>query len=85
MHLQCGELQQLSFFSSTQDYQHTLVFVTEREPFEVPVRAIGPRAILDFTEEYHLPTCVVKGSTETTHLVRNVGNSQANFRLLTQR
>lgn len=67
------------------DYHHRLVFVTEREWFEVPIRAIGPRAILDFSEEYHFPTCVVKGSTEMTHLVRNIGNSKANFSLRTQR
>lgn len=68
-----------------QDYQHTLVFVTDREIFEVPVHAIGPRALLDFRTEYHFPTCAVKGSTEMTHLVRNVGNGPANFTLLTQR
>lgn len=67
------------------DYHHRLVFVTDRDWFEVPIRAIGPRAILDFSEEYHFPICVVKGSTEMTHLVRNVGNSKANFSLQTQR
>lgn len=68
-----------------QDYHHRLLFATESECFEVPVRAVGPRALLDFAEEYHLPTCVVKGSTESTHLVRNIGNSKANFSLQTQR
>ncbi|CAG06311.1 unnamed protein product, partial [Tetraodon nigroviridis] len=67
------------------DYQHRLVFGTEREWLEVPVRAIGPRALLDFVEEYHFPPCVVKGSTEMTYLVRNIGNSKANFSLQTQR
>uniref|UniRef100_A0A674P6G4 HYDIN/VesB/CFA65-like Ig-like domain-containing protein n=1 Tax=Takifugu rubripes TaxID=31033 RepID=A0A674P6G4_TAKRU len=67
------------------DYQHTLVFVTDRESLEVPVLAIGPRAVLDFKTEYRFPTCAVKGSTEMTHLVRNVGNGPANFTLLTQR
>ncbi|KAI3371721.1 hypothetical protein L3Q82_024292, partial [Scortum barcoo] len=67
------------------DYQHTLVCVTERERFEVPVRAIGPRAILDFRDELHLPVCPVKASTQRTHLVRNIGNSKAMFRLHTER
>lgn len=71
-----------SFF---QDYFHKLVFVTDQDRFEVPVRAIGPRAILDFPDELRLPLCPVKASTEKTHFVRNVGNSKANFTLHTQR
>ncbi|XP_035521672.1 hydrocephalus-inducing protein homolog [Morone saxatilis] len=67
------------------DYHHRLVFVTERERFEVPIRAIGPRAILDFRDEFHIPACPVKASTEKTHLVRNIGNSKARFTLHTQR
>ncbi|XP_034444093.1 hydrocephalus-inducing protein homolog [Hippoglossus hippoglossus] len=67
------------------DYHHRLVFVTERERFEVPVRAIGPRAILDFRDELHLPLCPVKASTEKTQLVRNIGNRMAKFKLHTQR
>ncbi|XP_059190373.1 hydrocephalus-inducing protein homolog [Centropristis striata] len=66
------------------DYHHRLVCVTERERFEVPVRAIGPRAILDFRDELHLPVCPVKASTERTQLVRNIGNSKAKFKLDTQ-
>nr|XP_019962004.1 PREDICTED: hydrocephalus-inducing protein homolog [Paralichthys olivaceus] len=67
------------------DYNHRLVFVTERERFEVPVRAIGPRAILDFRDEICLPICPVKASTEITKLVRNIGNRAAKFELHTQR
>ncbi|XP_040894088.1 hydrocephalus-inducing protein homolog [Toxotes jaculatrix] len=67
------------------DYHHRLVCVTERERFEVPVRAIGPRAILDFRDELHLPLCAVKASTQRTQLVRNIGNSVAKFKLHTQR
>ncbi|CAB1432185.1 unnamed protein product [Pleuronectes platessa] len=66
------------------DYDHRLVFVTERERFEVPVRAIGPRAILDFRDELYLPLCPVKASTERTQLVRNIGNRMAKFTLHTQ-
>uniref|UniRef100_UPI003AADF4DB hydrocephalus-inducing protein homolog n=1 Tax=Centroberyx gerrardi TaxID=166262 RepID=UPI003AADF4DB len=66
------------------DYLHRLVCVTERERFEVPIRAIGPRAILDFRDQLHLPVCPVKASTQRTQLVRNIGNSQAKFQLRTQ-
>uniref|UniRef100_A0A3P9CFH9 HYDIN/VesB/CFA65-like Ig-like domain-containing protein n=1 Tax=Maylandia zebra TaxID=106582 RepID=A0A3P9CFH9_9CICH len=67
------------------DYHHRLVCVTEREKFEIPIRAIGPRAILDFRDKLDLPVCPVKASTEKTQLVCNVGNSKAKFRLHTER
>ena len=67
------------------DYNLKLVFVTERETFEVPVRAIGPRAILDFRDDLHVPVCLVKGSTQKTQLVRNIGNAEAKFNLHTHR
>uniref|UniRef100_A0A3Q1FMQ5 HYDIN/VesB/CFA65-like Ig-like domain-containing protein n=1 Tax=Acanthochromis polyacanthus TaxID=80966 RepID=A0A3Q1FMQ5_9TELE len=67
------------------DYEHTIICVTERERFEIPIHAIGPRAILDFRDEIHLPVCPVKSCTEKTHLVRNMGNSEAKFELRTQR
>ncbi|KAM9376113.1 hydrocephalus-inducing protein-like [Pholidichthys leucotaenia] len=67
------------------DYHHQLVFATDRERFEVPIHAIGPRAILDFRDEIHLPVCPVKASTAKTQLVRNIGNSKANFKLYTKR
>ncbi|KAM9376112.1 hydrocephalus-inducing protein-like [Pholidichthys leucotaenia] len=68
-----------------EDYHHQLVFATDRERFEVPIHAIGPRAILDFRDEIHLPVCPVKASTAKTQLVRNIGNSKANFKLYTKR
>ena len=68
-----------------QDYHLKLVFVTDRETFEVPVRAIGPRAILDFRDELQMPVCLVKGSTQKTQLVRNIGNAEAKFHLHTHR
>uniref|UniRef100_A0A669E0K3 HYDIN/VesB/CFA65-like Ig-like domain-containing protein n=1 Tax=Oreochromis niloticus TaxID=8128 RepID=A0A669E0K3_ORENI len=67
------------------DYHHRLVCVTEREKFEIPIRAIGPRAILDFRDKLDLPVCPVKASTEKTQLVCNAGNSKAKFRLHTER
>ncbi|XP_061825847.2 hydrocephalus-inducing protein homolog [Nerophis lumbriciformis] len=66
------------------DYHHKLVFVTEREQFEVPIRAIGPRASLNFRNELHLPVCFVKASTQKTQLVRNLGNRIGIFKLHTQ-
>uniref|UniRef100_W5LN16 HYDIN axonemal central pair apparatus protein n=1 Tax=Astyanax mexicanus TaxID=7994 RepID=W5LN16_ASTMX len=67
------------------DYIHRLICVTERETFEVPIRAIGVRAILDFPDQVHFPPCPVKGLTQKTLLVRNIGNGEANFQLSTQR
>ncbi|XP_023811732.1 hydrocephalus-inducing protein homolog isoform X1 [Oryzias latipes] len=67
------------------DYEGRLICVTERERFEIPVRAIGPRAILDFRDEIFFPICLVKAFTQKTHLLRNIGNSQAKFKLHTQR
>ncbi|KAJ3596857.1 hypothetical protein NHX12_003257 [Muraenolepis orangiensis] len=66
------------------DYNYKLFFRTERETFEVPVRAIGPRAIMDFRDEVQLPVCLVKASTEKAHMVRNIGNTEAKFHLRTQ-
>nr|XP_057932234.1 hydrocephalus-inducing protein homolog isoform X2 [Doryrhamphus excisus] len=68
----------------SKDYHHTLVFVTEREQFEVPIRAIGPRARLNFRDELHLPVCLVKASTRKAQLVRNLGNRIAIFKLHTE-
>ncbi|MEQ2189453.1 hypothetical protein GOODEAATRI_025464, partial [Goodea atripinnis] len=68
----------------SKDYSHRLVCVTPRERFEIPIRAIGPRGILDFRDEIHLPPCLVKASTEKTHFVCNVGNCKAKFKLHTQ-
>uniref|UniRef100_A0A3Q2ZZE8 HYDIN axonemal central pair apparatus protein n=1 Tax=Kryptolebias marmoratus TaxID=37003 RepID=A0A3Q2ZZE8_KRYMA len=67
------------------DYHYRLVCVTQRERFEIPVRAVGPRAVLDFQDEICLPVCPVKASTEKTQLVRNIGKSKAKFKLHTQR
>ncbi|KAG7521590.1 hydrocephalus-inducing protein-like [Solea senegalensis] len=67
------------------DHDHRLVFATDRERFEVPVRAIGPRAILSFRDELQFPLCLVKASTERTQQIINIGNDTANFELHTQR
>uniref|UniRef100_A0A096LZ64 HYDIN/VesB/CFA65-like Ig-like domain-containing protein n=1 Tax=Poecilia formosa TaxID=48698 RepID=A0A096LZ64_POEFO len=68
----------------SKDYSHRLICVSPRECFEIPIRAIGPRAILDFKDEIHLPTCLVKASTEKTHFVCNIGNCKANFKMHTK-
>ncbi|KAL4630329.1 hypothetical protein GN956_G15743 [Arapaima gigas] len=67
------------------DYIHRIIFTTERESFEVPIRAIGPRAILDFPDHLHFPICPVKCPSERILLVRNIGNAEAKFQLSTQR
>ncbi|XP_035381538.1 hydrocephalus-inducing protein homolog [Electrophorus electricus] len=66
------------------DYIHRLICVTEREKFEVPIRAIGARAILDFPDQLHFPLCPVKCSMQKTLLVRNIGNGRAKFQLSIQ-
>uniref|UniRef100_A0A671M7Q3 HYDIN/VesB/CFA65-like Ig-like domain-containing protein n=1 Tax=Sinocyclocheilus anshuiensis TaxID=1608454 RepID=A0A671M7Q3_9TELE len=67
----------------TPDYIHRLICVTEREKFEVPIRAIGPRAILDFPDSLHFQGCPVKCLSQSTLLVRNIGNCEAKFQLST--
>ncbi|CDQ57971.1 unnamed protein product [Oncorhynchus mykiss] len=67
------------------DYIHRLICVTERERFEVPIRAIGARAILDFPDHLHFSLCPVKCSSQKTMLVRNIGNCEAKFQLSTHR
>ncbi|KAM4554444.1 hydrocephalus-inducing protein homolog [Fundulus diaphanus] len=68
----------------SKDYNHRLVCVTPRDRFEIPIRAIGPRAVLDFRDEIRLPPCLVKASTEKTHFVCNIGNCKAKFKLHTR-
>ncbi|CAN2389289.1 axonemal central apparatus assembly [Pristimantis euphronides] len=67
------------------DYVHELICITEREKFVVPIRAIGARAILDFPDQLSFQICPVKYNTQKTLLVRNIGNREARFELLTQR
>ncbi|XP_068116429.1 hydrocephalus-inducing protein homolog [Hyperolius riggenbachi] len=67
------------------DYFHEVVCITEREKFVVPIQAIGARAVLDFPDELSFQVCPVKYSSQKTLLVRNIGNRQACFQLLTQR
>nr|XP_055030475.1 hydrocephalus-inducing protein homolog [Misgurnus anguillicaudatus] len=67
----------------SKDYIHRLICVTERERFEVPIRAIGPRAILDFPDSLHFPICPVKCLSQKTLFVRNIGTCEAKFQLRT--
>ncbi|XP_066439738.1 hydrocephalus-inducing protein homolog isoform X2 [Eleutherodactylus coqui] len=67
------------------DYFHELICITEREKFVVPIRAIGARAMLDFPDQLCFSVCPVKYNTQKTLLVRNIGNREARFQLLTQR
>ncbi|XP_063801928.1 hydrocephalus-inducing protein homolog isoform X2 [Pseudophryne corroboree] len=67
------------------DYFHELICITEREKFVVPIRAIGARAVLDFPDQISFRVSPVKYNSQKTLLVRNIGNRQACFQLLTQR
>ena len=55
--------------------------ITEREKFLIPVRALGPRSVLDFPDELHFPTAPVKYVSTKTVLVRNVGNHEGKFNM----
>ncbi|XP_053911597.1 hydrocephalus-inducing protein homolog, partial [Cuculus canorus] len=66
------------------DYFHQLTCITEREMFNVPIRAIGARAILDFPDDLNFSICPVKYCTQKTLLVRNVGNREARYCISTQ-
>ncbi|XP_077041322.1 hydrocephalus-inducing protein homolog [Agelaius phoeniceus] len=66
------------------DYSHELTCITAKEKIVVPIRAIGPRAILDFPAQVDFSECPVKHSTQKTLLVRNVGNRTAHYQLSTQ-
>ncbi|XP_064315287.1 hydrocephalus-inducing protein homolog [Phalacrocorax carbo] len=66
------------------DYFHQLTCITEREKFIVPIRAIGPRAILDFPDQLSFSVCPVKYSTQKTLLVRNIGNREACYCISTE-
>ncbi|XP_048648423.1 hydrocephalus-inducing protein homolog isoform X1 [Marmota marmota marmota] len=67
------------------DYSHMLTCVTEREKFIVPIKARGARAILDFPDELNFSNCPVKYSTQKILLVRNIGNKDAVFHIVTHR
>ncbi|XP_073461747.1 hydrocephalus-inducing protein homolog [Aquarana catesbeiana] len=67
------------------DYFHQVICITEREKFVVPIQAIGARAVLDFPDEFSFQVCPVKYNSQKTLLVRNIGNRQACFQLLTER
>ncbi|XP_053944033.1 hydrocephalus-inducing protein homolog [Cuculus canorus] len=66
------------------DYFHQLTCITERGMFNVPIRAIGARAVLDFPDRLNFSICPVKYSTQMTLLVRNVGNREARYCISTQ-
>lgn len=53
--------------------------ITEREKFLIPVRALGPRSVVDFPDELHFPTSPVKHASTKTVLVRNIGNHEGKF------
>ena len=63
------------------DYNYSLVCVTEREKFSIPVRAIGTRACLDFPDDIAMGMAPVKHTTTKTFLVRNVGEKATKFAL----
>lgn len=67
------------------DYTHELVCITEREKFVIPVRAVGPRAVLDFPDVVDFHHGLVKHSNSKTLLIRNVGTRDGKFQLVTEK
>ena len=63
------------------DYEYSLVCVTEREKFVLPVRASGTRACLDFPDHLALGVTPVKHEASHTFLVRNIGEKPTKFTL----
>ncbi|XP_014668502.1 PREDICTED: LOW QUALITY PROTEIN: hydrocephalus-inducing protein homolog [Priapulus caudatus] len=61
------------------DYSHELVCRTDRETFTIPIRAIGPRAVLDFPDVVQFPSVPVKHPASKTFLLRNIGRCEAKF------
>ncbi|XP_069724910.1 hydrocephalus-inducing protein homolog [Phaenicophaeus curvirostris] len=68
----------------SKDYFHQLTCITEREEFVVPIRAIGPRAILDFPDQLNFFVCPVKYRTQKTLLVHNIGSREARYCISTR-
>ena len=63
------------------DYEYSLVCVTEREKFVLPVRASGTRACLDFPDQLAIGVSPVKHEASHTFLVRNIGEKPTKFTL----
>jgi hydrocephalus-inducing protein len=63
------------------DYEYSLVCVTEREKFILPIRASGTRACLDFPDSLSLGVSPVKHEATHTFLVRNIGEKPTKFTL----
>ena len=63
------------------EYRVDLVCCTEREKFVVPVRALGPRAVLALPDDVDFGVTPVKSTRSKSLIVQNVGTCIANFRL----
>ena len=63
------------------EYRVDLVCCTEREKFVVPVRALGPRAVLALPDDVDFGVSPVKSTRSKSLIVQNVGTCIANFRL----
>ena len=63
------------------DYEYNLGVVTEREKFNVPIVAIGKRAIIDFPDQIDFGHCPVKYLTEKPVVIRNLGEKTTKWQL----
>jgi hydrocephalus-inducing protein len=67
--------------ASIEEYAASLVCVTEREKFVVPLRAEGRKAMLVMPDAVPFPSLPVRSATPKVFVVRNVGSKPAEFTL----
>ena len=63
------------------DYSYDLMIVTEREKFEVPIRAVGCRAMLDFPDTLDFGLVPVKHTAEKPVMIRNIGEKTTKWHI----
>jgi hydrocephalus-inducing protein len=63
------------------DYSYDLMIVTEREKFEVPIRAVGCRAMLDFPDTLDFGLVPVKHTAEKPVMIRNIGEKTTKWNI----
>lgn len=63
------------------DYRYTLLCISEREKFVIPVKALGKRGKLTFPPSVHFPAVTTKTSSRRVIVVRNIGTRGSEFSL----
>lgn len=63
------------------DINYKLQIVTEREVFEVPIIAVGNKAMIDFPDQLDFKLVAVKHSMEKPVMIRNIGEKSTKWHL----